>query len=141
MQYGFNTPGFGPYDCCGDASTCTGPCPADFCSTPTGWTPGFKGFTGYAPSFSGYNGWTPSYNGYNGFNGYAPGFNGYYGGSNWGWNPGFTGYAPSFAGYNGWSNGFTGYTGYANVPGSNPGGNATQNCGPTWTGGCATEAA
>jgi len=172
MQYGFNTPGYGPYNCCGDTSTCTGPCPADFCSTPTGYngvTNWNGGFTGYAPNFNGYNGVTnwnggftgyaPSFTGYNGvtnwnggFTGYAPNFTGYNGVTNW--NGGFTGYAPNFNGFNGWTPGFTGNTGwnpgftgttgYANVPGtsSTTGGNSTMNnCGPCWTGGCATEAA
>ena len=103
MQYGFNTPGYGSFDCCGDTSTCNGPCPADFYPTQNGWTPGFTG---------GNFGW----NGFGGYTGQAPSFNGYYGGSNWGWNPGYTGYAPSFNGYYGgsnWNPGFTGYTGYA----------------------------
>ena len=166
MQYGFNTPGYGPYNCCGDSSTCTGPCPADFCSTPTGfngWNGGNRFFGGNVST--GFNGYAPSFTGYNGVNCWTPGFTGFTG-SNWGWNGGFTGYTPSFYGYNGWntpftgytgyngfngvncstpgftgSTGFTGYTGYANVPGTTTGNSTVNNCGPCWTGGCATEAA
>ena len=153
MQNGYtNQNGYDYNNCCGDTSSCSGPCPADYA--------GFNGFNGYnngwnAPAYAGFNGYSNGWNAptYAGFNGYgngwnAPtyaGFNGY----NNGWN------APAYAGFNGYNNGYnngwnptattTTWNGFANVPAPEttvPGGNPTQNFGPqSWTGCYNTEAA
>ena len=132
-------------NCCGDPSSCSGPCPADY-----------AGFNGYGngsntPAYAGFNGYNSGWNtpAYAGFNGYGngsntpayAGFNGYGNGSN----------TPAYAGANGDGNGWnpaatsTTWNGFANVPAPEttvPGGNPAQNFGPqSWTGCCSTEAA
>ena len=119
-DYGYNN------NCCGDSSSCTGPCPADYAgvnSPSNGYnsTPAYAGFNG--PS----NGWNaPTYAGFNGFNS-TPAYAGFNGPSN-GWNAptyaGFNGYnsTPGDAGFNGPSNGwnaptFAGFNGYNSTPG------------------------
>ena len=119
MQNGYtNQNGYDYNNCCGDTSSCSGPCPADYA--------GFNGFNGYnngwnAPAYAGFNGYSNGWNApaYAGFNGY-----------NNGWNPTAT---------------TTTWNGFANVPAPEttvPGGNPTQNFGPqSWTGCYNTEAA
>ena len=50
-------------NCCGDPTSCSGPCPADYAGYNNGWnTPAYAGFNGYN------NGWnTPAYAGFNGY--------------------------------------------------------------------------
>ena len=162
MQYGFNTPGYGPTnDCCGEPSTCTRPCPSE---TTNGWyNPFFGGYTNNwnSPFFGGYtSNWnSPFFGGYTS-NWNAPFFGGYT--SNWN-SPYHAGYtsnwnSPFFGGQpNGWTGGFEngqfqnfhgamspfpGFGNYAATPGTTPGGNPTQNvAGPTWAGCCSNEAA
>ena len=55
-DYGYNN------NCCGDSSSCTGPCPADYAGVngpSNGWN---------APTYAGFNGFnsTPAYAGFNG---------------------------------------------------------------------------
>ena len=107
-DYGYNN------NCCGDSSSCTGPCPADYAGV-NGPSNGYNS----TPAYAGFNG--PS----NGWN--APTDAGFNGPSN--------GWESTSTTWNGFANVPAPET---TVPGATP----TQNCGPqSWTGCCGTEAA
>ncbi|MDG2021601.1 MAG: hypothetical protein P8J59_06600 [Phycisphaerales bacterium] len=53
-------------NCCGDPTSCSGPCPADYAGYNNGWnTPAYAGFNGYNNGCD--NGWNPTATTWNGF--------------------------------------------------------------------------